>query len=64
MESDCFYTYLILAVQASNFYHGFYNVLDIFITKIKTLSSDKFSLTIEKCDLFLERLETLTASKG
>ena len=30
--------YLIFAAQASNFYHGFYNALDIFSPKIKTLS--------------------------
>ena len=29
---------LILAAQASNFYHGFCNALDIFSPKIKTIS--------------------------
>ena len=30
--------YLILTAQASNFYHGFYNVLYMFSPNIKTLS--------------------------
>ena len=36
--------YLIIAAQASNFYHGFNNALDIFSPKIKMLVSSKFVL--------------------
>ena len=32
------FLYLVLAAKASNFYHGFYNTLDIFSPKIKMLS--------------------------
>ena len=43
--------YLILAIQASNFYG---DTLDIFCPKTKTLNSTVIFL-IEKCDWFIER---------
>ena len=52
--------YLILAVQSSNFYHGFYNALDISSPKTETLSQQ----CILKCNLFKLRLEAVTTSKG
>ena len=38
--------YLMLAAQASTFYHGVYNAVDIFSPKIKTLVSSKLGCFI------------------
>ena len=58
--------YLILANQVSNFYHGFYNALDIFSPKTKMLSQWVVIIfeNKNKCNWFLARHMAVTVSRG